>query len=66
MDDNRHRYLQIADTSTVCTEDNHIGNNGVHESLLRSWRILAEVKSLLTRGTPGDVVLDLITLMEGQ
>lgn len=40
------------------------GPNGWHESLFKSFQILRAVKDLLTKGTPGDVVLELIAEME--
>lgn len=38
----------------------------MHESLYRAYGVLDLVKDLLKRGTPGDVVLDLITAIEGE
>lgn len=42
----------------------HFPASGYHESLLRSYQIVQAVKDLLARGTPGDVVLELIQQME--
>lgn len=39
-------------------------SSGVHESILRSYHILGKVKDLLIRGTPADVVLELMAEME--
>lgn len=39
-------------------------SKGVHESCLRSFHILHEVKRLLVLGTPGEVVSELIKEME--
>lgn len=39
-------------------------DNGAHESILRSWHILAEVKQLLQKGVDTGVILRLIALME--
>lgn len=36
----------------------------VHESVLRSHSILEQAKKLLEAGTPGDVVLDVIKMLE--
>jgi len=38
--------------------------SGIHESTLRSYQILQKVKDLLNRGTPTDVILELIWEME--
>jgi len=40
------------------------GPTGWHESLFKSFQILGEVKKLLIKGTPGEVVLELIAEME--
>jgi len=40
------------------------GTRGFHESLLRSYHILAKVKWLLDQGAPPEVVRELIALME--
>lgn len=37
---------------------------GIHESLFRSYHILEKTKGLLQEGTPGHVVLMLISEME--
>ena len=50
-------------------ETNIIWHNaplGWHESLLRSYQILQKVKELLGKGTPPDVVLELIEFMESR
>ena len=36
----------------------------IHESLLRSWHIVEQTKSLLEHGTPADVVLHIIKHLE--
>ena len=36
----------------------------LHESLTRAWHILAEVKVLLEKGTPADVILEIVALLE--
>ncbi len=36
----------------------------VHESIYRSYQILAKAKELLKKGVPGDVVLELINEMD--
>lgn len=36
----------------------------VHESCLRAWGILAEIKRLLDNGTPGPVVQEVIAFLE--
>ena len=46
------RLSQIAHASTV--------HNNVHESVFRSYQVLALVRELLEKGTPGDVVLGLL------
>lgn len=46
------RIREIAAMPTV--------HNNVHESVYRSYHILAYVEDLLRRGTPGDVVRDLL------
>jgi len=64
-------YVRI---STLCTELSddyvrqklHDGCRGFHESLMRSYHILAQVKELLNSDTPSAVVLDLISIMEAQ
>jgi hypothetical protein len=38
--------------------------SGVHESVLRAYQILSQVKIMLEAETPPDLVLDLILLME--
>ena len=40
------------------------GCTGVHESTLRAYMILSNVKWLLSKATPADVVLELIYQME--
>jgi hypothetical protein len=35
-----------------------------HESIFRSYQILEKVKELLEKGTPGDVVLEIIQYIE--
>lgn len=40
------------------------GCKGVHESTLRAFHILEEVKRLLTLGTPSEVILELIQEMQ--
>lgn len=62
-------YLDIAKLKTVFgAEDARFvldGNcTGMHESLLRSYQILAKVKWLLEKNTATEVVLELIALME--
>ena len=42
------------------------GSTGAHESVLRSYHIVRKVKDLLQRGTPTDVVLELIEEMENK
>lgn len=37
----------------------------IHESLFRSYHILAQAKNLLERGTPADVVLHVIQHLQG-
>ena len=36
----------------------------VHESTLRSYSILQEAKTMLEAGTPGDIVLGIIKMLE--
>lgn len=49
-------YVRIANMPTI------YDNN--HESIYRAGGILRKVKELLEKGVPGDVVLELIHLME--
>lgn len=38
----------------------------VHESVMRAYHIVEKVKDYLKRGVPNDVLLELISDMEGQ
>ncbi|MFA5937501.1 MAG: hypothetical protein WC822_06525 [Candidatus Paceibacterota bacterium] len=40
------------------------GEKAFHESVFRSYNILEEVKELLHREVPGDIILELIKEME--
>lgn len=51
--------IRAQDTSLE-REDLTIGATSWHESLLRSYHIVAKVKELLERGTPADVVIEII------
>jgi hypothetical protein len=42
------------------------GTNGAHESLMRSFHILARVKDLLALKTPAEVILEMIEIMESK
>lgn len=59
--------MRISDIRNRKTTVNEIPPNctGVHESVLRAFQILDKVKHLLHRGTPADVILELIDEMEG-
>lgn len=39
---------------------------GVHESTTRAFHVARRVRDLLAKGTPSEVVLELMDLMEGQ
>ena len=54
---------EIHDRPTDVTEI-PMGCRGVHESMLRAWHVVRKVEDLLRRGTPADVVLELIAEME--
>lgn len=58
--------MKIAEIMEFPTHINHNTVNGTryHESLLRSFHILRKVKDLLGKGTPPDVVLEIIEHIE--
>ncbi len=41
-------------------------SGNTHESIMRAWNILEKVKDYLRRGVPQDVILELISDMEGK
>jgi hypothetical protein len=49
---------------TVCAVP--AGSRGVHESCLRSFQILEEVKRMLEAKVPADYIRRAIALMEGE
>ena len=63
-------YGQIAKMPTTLTremlEKDWWACKGWHESLLRSYQILAKVKWLLEKRTDNEVILELIALMENE
>lgn len=48
----------------TCVDEIPSGAKGVHESCLRSYQILQQVKYFLKKGTPTEIVLELISEME--
>ena len=58
--------MKISDIRAFPTTIDSIptGCKGVHESVLRSFQIVAKVRWLLEHGTPSDVVLSLMDEME--
>jgi hypothetical protein len=48
----------------TCVDSVPVGCSGVHESTLRAYQILEKAKDFMRRGTPSDVVLELIAEME--
>jgi hypothetical protein len=67
---NTFGYKQIANWPTELTREIvqqvQDGVKGWHESLLRSYHILAKVKWLLEKRTDAEVILELIALMESK
>ncbi len=64
-----HELIRIANWQTTITREEmqemlDYGTEGAHESLMRSYQILDKVKRMLQAGTPREVVLELIALME--
>lgn len=55
--------LEIAAMPTVVKEV-PANCNGIHESMLRSYQILALVKRWLADNTPPSIVLEVIAVME--
>jgi len=45
-------------------EEMEHGTRGFHESLLRSYHIAKKVRALLVLGTPAEVILEMMDLME--
>jgi hypothetical protein len=56
-----NKYLKISKMPTVLDID---GVGSYHESILRSYHVLEEVRKLLQINTPNEVILDLIEIME--
>ncbi len=50
--------------SETVREDLAAGVKGFHESLLRSYHVAAKVRALLKLGTPAEVILEIMDLME--
>ena len=53
--------------TTISSKDlvNYAGTtSGIHESILKSWNILCEVKIMLAKNTAPELILELITHME--
>ena len=61
-----NRWLKIRDIRTCFPEYTGTGleRQSTHESTLRAFNILAEVKRLLEMKTPPEVILDVIEVME--
>ena len=64
-----HELLRIANWKTCISREDMEEMlaspcQGAHESLLRAYQILIKVKRLLDLGTPREVLLELIALME--
>ena len=55
-------YRRLSPTNGVIFAG--VNANAIHESCLRAYPILQEVKALLEANVPGGIVLDLISLME--
>lgn len=65
------KYLDIAKLqTTISVEEMRSmiagGCKGAHESILRSWSILAEVKYLLGRNVDPETILKIIEVMEAK
>lgn len=56
----RHKYDMSG--FPICFET--LAGHKYHESVLRSYQILEQVKGLLELGTPQSVILDIISVME--
>ena len=65
IDSNAPNWLKIAERPTAVMKIPD-STTGVHESTLRAYVILEEVKGLLQMGTPGTVILKAIEVMEYQ
>ena len=66
---NSHNWVLISKMKTnISEEDFQNGSkrnfSGIHESTLRAYNILENVKELLRINTPHEVILQLINLME--
>ncbi len=48
----------------TCTDELETTNNRIHESCLRAYWILENVKELLNRNIPYDMTLEFIKMME--
>lgn len=64
-----HRWDEIRDTETVIdsvflTQMIDGGTTGIHESMLRAYRILAEVKDMLGRGDSPETIMQFIRWAE--
>lgn len=59
------RISDIREMDT-CVDKIPFGARGVHESCLRSYNILTQVKCYLLKNVPNDVILELIDEMEGK
>lgn len=62
-------WTEIATMKTTLKRDDlkkylDDGTKGVHESVLRSYQVLSEVKRMLKIGTPSEVILMAIEVME--
>jgi hypothetical protein len=58
------RYPTVFDFTNKPNEPKKVIPSKIHESLLRSYHIVKEIKSLLSMKTPSEVILDAIKVME--
>lgn len=64
-------FLEIQKVPTSISREElqqHVvsGCAGVHESVLRSYQVLQQVKRLLSKGVPPDIISELIEVMESK
>lgn len=55
---------RIIEIQKMAVTSDQVDGAPFHESMMRAYNILAQVKDLLERGTPASVILELITEME--
>ncbi len=58
------KVTDIQRLATTIRIDTSYPSGGLHESVFRSWQIVAKVKELLEQNTPAPLILELIETME--